>query len=267
MYLDQPHLRDRLGPAIAVAALHGLIGYALLTGPGLDVVRRASEPLIVVDVGQEVPPPPQAEKPARTSEPEGAAAPPNLKARPTKVVAPPPKLLLPVPPPVVAAPVAGPGSEASAGAADRPGPGSGAGGIGTGLGSGGLGSGTGGGGGVAVKARQIAGRISDSDYPRAAYRARAEGTVDARFTVSTAGRAEGCVVIRSSGNAELDATTCRLIERRYRFRPARDAEGRPVPEVRIWRQYWWLEPPKGADAPPPWVQIPANPEDGVNPRS
>jgi protein TonB len=48
-------------------------------------------------------------------------------------------------------------------------------------------------------------------------------------------------VIRSSGDADLDGTTCQLIERRYRYRPALDAEGRPVPEDRIWKQIWWIE--------------------------
>lgn len=61
-----------------------------------------------------------------------------------------------------------------------------------------------------------------------------------RFTVGTDGRAGGCTVMRSSGNAELDATTCRLIERRFRFDPARDTQGRLVSDVKGWEQVWWL---------------------------
>ena len=63
-----------------------------------------------------------------------------------------------------------------------------------------------------------------------------------RFTVATDGRAGGCAVMRSSGSADLDSTTCRLIERRFRFTPARVAGGRAVPELRGWRQDWWFEP-------------------------
>lgn len=256
---------DRIRSAIAVAALHAVLGYAFVSGLDLDVVRSASDTLAVFDVSEALPPPPIEEsRPRPKRDPEGAAAPPGMKARPSPVVAPVPEVRLPVPPPIAAAPVPGAGIEPRAGASDRPGPGTGAGGVGTGLGSGGSGSGTGG-GGIAIKARQIAGRIKNSDYPRGAYKARAEGTVDARFMVATNGRAEGCAVIRSSGNAELDAATCRLIERRYRYKPARDAEGRAVPEVRIWRQFWWLEAPTPSAAPPPWVQIPAGKEEGLNP--
>ena len=62
-----------------------------------------------------------------------------------------------------------------------------------------------------------------------------------RFTVGTDGRARDCAVLRSSGDATLDATTCRLIADRFRYAPATDAGGRPVAEVRGWRQDWWLE--------------------------
>src|SRR3546814_18414065 len=51
---------------------------------------------------------------ARTSDPEGAAARPNLKADPTPIVAPKPEIVLSVRPPIVAAPVAGLGNAASA---------------------------------------------------------------------------------------------------------------------------------------------------------
>ena len=62
-----------------------------------------------------------------------------------------------------------------------------------------------------------------------------------RFTVGVDGRARDCAVTGSSGDAALDATTCQLIETRFRYRPARGADGQPVAEVRGWRQDWWLE--------------------------
>ena len=140
-----------------------------------------------------------------------------------------------------AAPIAGTGPDISAGASAQPGPGTGAGGVGTGTGSGGTGTGTGR-GGIATRARHVSGRIDDRDYPRTAYRDRTEGVVSARLTIATDGRVSRCVVTRSSGNAELDETTCRLIERRFRYEPARDAAGKVVVSEMGWRQSWWLEP-------------------------
>jgi protein TonB len=50
------------------------------------------------------------------------------------------------------------------------------------------------------------------------------------FTVGANGRVTRCAVTRSSGVAELDALTCRLIEERFRYRPTTDRFGRPVPD-------------------------------------
>ena len=243
------HLRERLTSdraksAGGAALLHALLGYALLTGLGFDIAAAPADTLKLFDVAASPPPPPQPDTQraeARTPDPEGAAAPPNLEAVPTPIVAPEPRVKIEVPPLLAVAPIAGPGIAASAGAAERPGPGTGAGGEGNGLGSGRGGRGTGGGGGIAVRSKQIAGRIRDSDYPREASRARDEGKVDVRFTVGIDGRAHNCQVHQSSGSPALDATTCRLIEARFRFEPARNAAGEPVPELNGWEQVWWLE--------------------------
>ncbi len=160
------------------------------------------------------------------------------------MVAPPPRIKLEVPTPVVAAPIAGQGNAASAGSADVPWPGTGAGGEGTGTGSGAFGNGTGGGGGGGggIRARWVKGRIRNDDYPRSAFEQGAQGTVYLRFTVLPNGYVSDCRVTRSSGNAALDSTTCQLIERRFRYRPARDAMGRPVPEVIRGEHQWDLGP-------------------------
>ena len=243
---DRGTNHDRLKAGIGVAVFHALLGYAFITGLGFEVARTVSDSLKVFNVDQPLPPPPIEEpRPAEaTSEEEGAAAPPNIRSQATPVVAPPPKIRLDVPPPVTAAPLPTPlpGNDTSAGASDKAGPGTGSGGIGTGTGSGGQGTGTGGGGGGA-RAVLVRGRLMNSDYPRSAMAAGAEGTVFVRFTVGTDGRVEGCTVTRSSGNEALDTTTCRLIERRFRYEPARDAEGRPVPEV-VRKTYEWYIPLK-----------------------
>ena len=233
--------RDRLKSALAVAVLHVLLGYAMIAGFGVEIVRLAGDELTTFDVRIPPPSPTVETRSAPASDgPEGAASPENKRSKASPVAAPKPKLDLKQPNEVAAAPTPAAGSDVSSGAADRPGPGQGSGGFGAGTGSGRGGDGSGGGGGT--KARLIRGRILDSDYPRSASRARAGGTVTVAFTVQTDGRASGCRVMKSSGNAELDSTTCALIERRFRYEPARGPDGKAVPSVTGWRQTWWLEP-------------------------
>ncbi|MFV1918299.1 energy transducer TonB [Sphingomonas sp. MJ1 (PH-R8)] len=231
--------RHRIASALAVLLLHAGLGIALVTALGVTPEVKFDDVLLTFDLPAPAPPPPHNVQPAPRPEREsGTAAPANRHARAVDLVAPPVPVLSP--PPIVAAPIAGSGPDAAAGAAPLPGPGTGAGGVGQGTGSGTSGSGAGSGGGS--PARLLRGAIRDSDYPRAARRARVEGSVTVGFTVDAAGRATGCAVTRSSGSAELDATTCRLIEARYRYAPARAPNGRPIEEMRGWRQDWWLEP-------------------------
>ncbi len=234
--------RHRLGSAVAAAAVHLLLGYALIAGLGIRPPILPAEPLKLFDIAAEPPPPPET-RPAprpKADAPEGAAAPPNLEADPTPIVAPTPRIRIEVAEALGAAPIAGSGSATSAGASTVAGLGTGAGGDGTGTGAGGEGRGPGS-GGIATRARHLRGRIGDDDYPRGAYRERVGGTVIAQLTVSAEGRISRCEISRSSGNAELDSTTCRLILRRFRYAPARDAQGRAVASQVGWRQLWWLE--------------------------
>lgn len=242
---------DRLKSALAVAAIHAAIGYALLRGLGVTIEPAVQDVQQLVAVTLDPPPPPQTPAPpdtekqavARPKDAEGAASPANRKDTPTEVVAPPPEIRLPPPPSIPVAPIAGQGSAAAAGAAPLPGPGTGAGGVGTGLGSGRFGNGTGGGGGGrGVAARLISGGIYPQDYPRRAVERRAQGTTYLRFTILPNGRVRDCIVTRSSGHRDLDAATCPLLERRLRYRPARDASGRPVAETIRGQQDWELGP-------------------------
>lgn len=70
--------------------------------------------------------------------------------------------------------------------------------------------------------------LTTDDYPSAALRTETQGRVIVRLDVGTNGRVSGCAPVATSGNAELDATTCRLVRQRARFRPAIDAGGRRV---------------------------------------
>jgi protein TonB len=242
--------RDRITAIVGVGLLHGLLGYAFLTGLALDVVRQAGQSLKVFEIVEPPPPPPiEPPRPAMKPAPEreGAAAPPNLKSRPTPVIAPPPTIKLNVPTPIVAAPEATPlppGPDPTAGNASQAGPGWGAGGQGVGTGSGASGFGAGG-GGIARGAQHVSGELRNSDYPRTALRMGIEGTVTVRYTIAPDGFAERCVILQTSGSAELDQTTCRLIERRFRYRPARDASGRPVPQDLVKTYDWWLPTLRG----------------------
>ena len=239
MYRSGLRSRRETAAIAAVALLHAAIAYLALT-PSLIELPDPERPLMIAEITLPAPQPETPPEPARARapRPEGAASAANKRARPSEVVAPPPPV--DVPPPIVAAPIASTGADVSAGAAPVAGPGTGSGGEGVGLGSGGQGSGTGGGGGGG--ARWLKGRIKNSDYPRAAAKAEIGGAVVVNFDVGTNGRVSNCRVVSSSGNADLDGTTCRLIEKRFRYKPATDAQGRAVPSVSAWRQEWWLEP-------------------------
>ncbi len=255
----EPEQQDRLKSAAVVGLIHALIGYALLTGLGYGPSAVVPGALKMFNIAKEEPPPPPAkpappdiEKNTRKPKPknaEGAASPANLRNTPTQIVAPPPEIRLPVPPPIPTAPVAGQGSAMAAGATNVPGPGTGSGGIGNGLGSGRFGNGTGGGGGggLASRVRQISGSIRDSDFPDEVRRG---GTVHLRFTVAPSGRVSDCAVTRSSGSRVLDNLTCRLIVARFRYRPARNAEGQAIAATIVGAHEWHAEPPR----PDIWIE-------------
>jgi len=77
--------------------------------------------------------------------------------------------------------------------------------------------------------RHIGGDFSYRDIPAALRDTGFQGRVALRFLIDVDGRAKQCRVARSSGNRQMDAAACRALEQRFRFRPARDESGRPVP--------------------------------------
>lgn len=220
------------GAFLAVVA----VGLSLASGLDLHVVRTVSEAISAIAVSVPPPPAPETPKAVASEKASGKASAANKHAKAAPVAAPKAKLP-PIVPPIAAAPKPGAGNDASAGATPNPGTGSGAGGRGNGTGAGGLGNGTGGG----TKAAWRSGAIRDGDYPRTASAAKTGGEVEVRFTIQPSGGATGCRVSRSSGDAALDATTCRLIEDRFRFKPATNAAGDPIASAYGWRQSWWLE--------------------------
>lgn len=238
---------DRVRGALGAVAVPLLLGWALVVGLAVRGGGPAPEVAKVFGIAPTPPPPrprPKAKltpRPKVSTRPEGAASPPNLRAKATELVAPPP--LIVQTPPIVAAEVPGIGNQSWSGAAEVRGPGTGSGGIGNGTGSGGSGDGDGD-GGAETPPRWRSGQLRDSDYPEAAAEAGVSGTVHVRYVVQASGRVTECEVTRSSGNRDLDETTCRLIERRFRYRPSLDGAGRPVPSVIVESHSWehQLEP-------------------------
>ena len=82
---------------------------------------------------------------------------------------------------------------------------------------------------------------NDSDYPAAARRREEQGTLRVQFTIGIDGRVSSCTVLASSGSLSLDSTTCRIIQRRFRYAPARDRAGNAVPETKAQAVTWRLE--------------------------
>jgi protein TonB len=91
---------------------------------------------------------------------------------------------------------------------------------------------------VAERAVQRGGSISDEDYPSSSIRNEEQGTSVATFTIGTEGRVVACNA--SGASPTLDAETCKLIMRRFRFKPAKDASGQPIEETKSQRVTWRL---------------------------
>ena len=78
-----------------------------------------------------------------------------------------------------------------------------------------------------ARARLLGGGLVNADNVGGQF----QGTVGVRIAVGPSGRPSGCQVTRSSGNAGLDSTTCRLLQQRLQFSPARDRNGNPTTTV------------------------------------
>lgn len=250
-----PSNAERLRAALPALAVHVGLAFLLLRGLGVAATAPGSEAdLKVVDLAPFQPaaewtPPPVPDSGETDSErradprEEGAASPPNLESKATEVVAPTRRASSPV----RAAAQPNSGSDMSTGTAPIPGPGTGSGGTGTGTGSGDGGSGAGGGGGGGRGGgrlrppRRLRGSLSDRDYPASLVDEAPHGVVWVRYAVEVDGRVSHCTVTETSGHATLDEITCRLIEQRFRFEPARDGAGRPIRSNLIEKYEWEVE--------------------------
>jgi protein TonB len=235
----KPRRSGRVGAAIAVAVLHLAAIAVLIRAFAPDLGAVVLGPVTqAFDIA--VPPPqPRPSPESRVSiEPrqQGRTGSAGRKATSRAVSAPPvtQKLSLAVAPLVPAT-----GADISAGALSG-GQGSGAGSAGDGLGAGGQGEG---GGGGAARPTKIAGDIvSARDYPAETRDLRLGSAVTVAVAVDASGRASGCRIVRASRDPDADRITCALAIQRFRFRPARNAQGQPIPGVYGWQQRWFAPP-------------------------
>lgn len=72
------------------------------------------------------------------------------------------------------------------------------------------------------------GWITDNDYRTSWITRGYSGVASFSLRVDSSGRVSSCTITRSTGHAALDDATCRLLERRARFDPARDTSGKAV---------------------------------------
>lgn len=235
--------RERSVAVAAVAIVHAALLYAFIIGLDVKVSRKMDDALKLFAVMpvpklQPKPRPPVKDQPPRRKA-EGAASAANLQSRAREVPELVPPIRIPVPPMIIVPPLPRSGDDLTTGSANVAGAGMGAGGAGQGTGAGQAGDGDGAGDGTPP--RRIGGRIRDSDFPRDAAERGMRGRVEVRYRVGIDGRASNCIVTGGSGFPELDATTCRIIEERFRYAPALDEQGRPVGSIIVENHSWIIE--------------------------
>lgn len=220
MAVQPLHNRNRVLGLAAAVGLHVLVvGLLVLFAPGPVAPPAPDSDLVAVLPTEPLPP----EPPPPVEEEEGAVAP---SSRGESDVPSPPEPPAPLQSPTPAETSPDPGSESASGAGVAAGSGAGRGGGGSGRGAGAGGSGTG--SGTVTPPVRIAGALTHADYARTRPPRGAAGTVFIAFRVRADGAVDRCRVTRSSGYEVLDRATCRLVEQRFRFRPARDARGRAI---------------------------------------
>ncbi|KPF77879.1 hypothetical protein IP88_05355 [alpha proteobacterium AAP81b] len=212
---NQGMSRNRMMALGGVALLHVILGYALITGLALKVVKAIVNPLEAVDIKEEAPPPeeppppppkdieiPPYVPPPEVSVQSDAPPPPTISTSSVPQTAPP--VFTPPAPP--AAPPAPPPPAPPTNPTDR-----------------GRGN-----------------TIGPDDYPDASRRAEETGVVRITITVAPDGRVSQCAVTASSGFPRLDEATCRVVQRRWRYNPG-TRDGKPVDATVSKKVTWKLE--------------------------
>ena len=227
--------RTKLGVALLVIGLHVLLVIALVRAFTPDFAAKVVDTVMATfSVTVTTPPMPEPVAPPTAPESAGKSGNAGKQAVPRAAVALPTKL------PITKAPAP---KASSTGSADTSGAGTKDSGTGASGPGGGTGSGNGGngqGGGAVTKAVKTAGEINSArDYPIATRDLRINDFVIVAITVGADGRPSGCRVSRPSKDAQANSITCQLALKRFRFKPATDASGKPVASVYGWKQSWF----------------------------
>ena len=211
---------NRTVAIVIVALVHLLLGYAIVTGLAFNVIKKAAEDLKTFDV--EEPPPPPEEPPPPPDMPDVPPPPmtpppivrPPVTPPPIQVVEtpniPPPQPPTPIAQPIRPPPPPTPPPPVKASRAQS-------------------------------RTGSLQGLLRPDDYPASAIDNEEQGTVTVSLTIGTTGRISACSVASSSGSRALDNATCRILQSRARFQPARDSNGNPISETLSQRITWRLE--------------------------
>lgn len=204
-YGDTTDPKNRVISIVLVGLFTVTLGYGLVNGLNISVVKKIAEKLDVVDIKEEAPP----EEPPPPPPPDNDLPPPPPVVTPPSPIPPPvttnqvqsvpvappaPPVFTPAPP-TPPAPPAPPAVDLSQAGTPRGNPGRWA---------------------------------TNDDYPARAMRDGREGTTGFRVTYGVDGRITSCEITSSSGHDDLDAETCKLITRRGRFNAGKDRDGKPT---------------------------------------
>ena len=82
--------------------------------------------------------------------------------------------------------------------------------------------------------------LRDSDYRPTWIRREYMGVAKFRLDIAATGQVTGCRILGSTGHSELDDATCKLVERRAKFEPARGKTGEPVASSYVSSVRWQI---------------------------
>lgn len=213
-YGDTVDPKSRVISVILVGIITFLLGWLLVSGLAIDVVKQAMKKLDVMDI-QEPPPP---EEPPPPPPPDNNLPPPPPMVIPRSIIPPvaPTNVVTntverapPTPAPIVIPSVVAPPAAPSQARGVRP------------------------------RGNEQS-WVTTDDYPSSAQREEATGTTGTRLGVGADGRVTSCDVTSSSGNSALDQAACRNLMRRARFEPALDRDGNPISSTFNKRVRWVL---------------------------
>ncbi len=208
-YFNQTRSSDQTKAILGVAAIHALLGYAIVSGMAVDFIETVIQPNPIATTFTPKPPPPPTPQPA-TEAPDPVVSQIYTPPLPLEINSLPPvvdttTVLLPPLPPItntVIPPTTGGQPDLTTSPGLDP---------------------------VSARPRGDPARwITESDYRSVWVRQELTGTTGFRVRVGADGRAMSCQITKSSGHAVLDQATCELVSRRARFDPARDRRGEAV---------------------------------------